>query len=132
MAIAAVVAGLGVGGYFWWQSQQGTASKDLRNVTAELAAAYSAMNEEDLTTAARAFRKVLEQDRNNAAAQQGMEQLEPLYTSKIEQAIADKDARGLNALVLDYSAYFPGSLKLDGFAADLELLQEEMRRKAIQ
>ncbi len=132
LAIAVVLGGLGYGGYIFWQGQQGGASKELASVTAELAAAYSAMNEDRLDAAAAAFYKVLQQDRGNAAAQQGMDQIETLYTESIEAALAGKDAATARNLLTDFSGYFATSGSINRLQAELDLLEEEQRLAAVQ
>lgn len=132
LVAAAVLAGLGFGAYTWWQGQQGSASRDLRNVTSELASAYSAMNEENLSAAARAFSRVLQEDRNNAAARQGLDQLEQLYDERIQQMIAGGDVSGARELLMDVAAYFPGSLRLERYTAEVGLAEEQQRLARVQ
>lgn len=122
-----VLAGVGYGGYTWWQGQQGSASRDLRNVTAELASAYSAMNDEDLTAAARAFTRVLEEDSGNAAARQGLEQLQQLYDERIQRLVRDGELNAAKELLMDIAAYFPGSLKLERYTEEVKLAEEQQR-----
>lgn len=132
LVIVAVLAGAGYGGYSWWQGQQGGDSKDQRAVTAELARAYSAMNEEDLAVAASAFYKVLSMDSGNDAAQQGMDDVGNLYTRAIEQAIADGDLGAANSMMLDYGGYFANNRNLERLQADINLLAEQQNLEEVQ
>ncbi|WP_156507603.1 serine/threonine-protein kinase [Halioglobus sp. HI00S01] len=128
----AVVAGLGVGGYLWMQGQQGDSARDLRNVTAELATAYSAMNANDLKGAASAFFKVLSQDRNNAAASQGMSQVGTLYVEQLETAIAERDVDLASDLLEGFTGYFSANLSIERLTAEVALLEEEQKLAAQQ
>ena len=132
LVIVAVLAGAGYGGYTWWQGQQGSDSKNQRAVTAELARAYSAMNEEDLAVAASAFYKVLSMDGGNDAARQGMDEVGNLYIRAIEQAIADGDLATANNLMLDYGGYFASDSNLERLQADINLLAEQQNLAAVQ
>lgn len=132
LVIVVVLAGAGFGGYTWWQGQQGGASKDQRAVTAELAKAFSAMNEENLTVAASSFYKVLSMDSGNNAAQQGMDEVGALYTAEIEEAIAAKDLDYASQLLIDYGGYFADSSNLERMQAEIDLLSEEQNLADVQ
>ena len=132
LVIVAVLAGAGFGGYTWWQGQQGSVSKDQRAVTAELARAFSAMNEEDLAAAASSFYKVLSMDGGNDAAQQGMDEVGELYTRAIERAIADRDVSRASQLMLDYGGYFSANTNLERMQADIDLLSEQENLARVQ
>ncbi|TDG11952.1 serine/threonine protein kinase [Seongchinamella unica] len=132
LVIVAVLAGAGYGGFTWWQGQQGGDSKDQRALTAELARAYSAMNEENLAVAASAFYKVLSMDSGNGAAQQGMDEVGNLYTRSIEQAIADGDLGSAKNLMLDYGGYFAGNSNFERLQAEINLLAEQQNLAAVQ
>ena len=132
LVIVAVLAGAGYGGYTWWQGQQGSVSKDQRAVTAELAKAFSAMNEDNLPAAASSFYKVLSMDSGNDAAQQGMDEVGALYTRAIEEAIAEKDVSSARNLMLDYGGYFAGSGNLERLQADIDLLAEQENLARVQ
>lgn len=125
IAIVAVLAGTGFGGYTWWQEQQGGASKDQRAVTAELAKAFNAMNEDQLPVAASSFSKVLSMDNGNDAAEQGLNEVGALYTAAIDNAIADKDVDAARRWMLEYSGYFSGDGNLERLQAEIDLLSEE-------
>ncbi|MEH6586402.1 MAG: serine/threonine-protein kinase [Halioglobus sp.] len=125
LVIVAVLAAAGFGGYTWLQAQQGGSAKDQRAVTAELAQAFSAMNEEDLPLAASSFYKVLSMDGGNNAAQQGMEEVGVLYTAAIEKAIAEKDSETARQIMLDYGGYFSSNSNFERLQAEIELLSEE-------
>ena len=132
LVIVAVLAGAGYGGFTWWQGQQGSSSKDQRALTAELANAFSAMNEENLAAAAASFYKVLSMDSGNDAAQQGMDEVANLYTQSIKQAIADKDVDTANRLMLDYGGYFVSRSNFESLQADIELLAEQQNLADVQ
>ncbi|MEP5566804.1 MAG: protein kinase [Halioglobus sp.] len=132
LVVVVVLAGAGFGGYTWWQGQQGGASKDQRAVTAELAKAFSAMNEENLTVAASSFYKVLSMDSRNDAAQQGMEEVGVLYTAEIDKAIADKDIDKARQMLIDYGGYFADSNNLERMQAEIDLLSEENNLANVQ
>ncbi|QFU76413.1 serine/threonine protein kinase [Halioglobus maricola] len=127
-----VTVGLGAGGYFWLQEQQGGSVKDRRNATAELATAYSAMNANDLQGAASAFFKVLSQDRNNAAASAGMAQVEELYTEQLEAALSAGDIDLSKKLLDSFTGYFANNLNLERYTAEVALLEEEQNLAAEQ
>ena len=129
----AVVGALGFGGYYYLQQQGGTAStEDLRNVTAELAEAYSALNDENLDKAAIAFRKVLSLDSNNAAAQQGLQDLESMYTADIEEAIAGGELDRASNLISDYGLHFADSGSHERLKSALALAQQEQELEDVQ
>jgi serine/threonine-protein kinase PpkA len=132
LAIAAVLGGLGYGGFVYWQGQQGGGSKDLANVTAELATAYNAMNEDKLQAASASFYKVLEMDSSNAAAKQGMAQIESLYTAAIEAALAEQEISRGRKLLNDFAGYFAGNSNLERYQAELDLLEEQQNLAAVQ
>ena len=129
----AVVGALSYGGYYYLQQQGGTAStEDLRSVTAELAVAYSALNDENLDKAAVAFRKVLSLDSSNAAAQQGLADLESRYTQNIEQAIADGELGRASSLISDYGLHFVDSGSHERLKSALALAQQEQQLEEVQ
>ncbi len=132
LIIVVVLGGAGFGGYTWWQGQQGSVSKDQRAVTAELAKAFSAMNEENLPVAASSFYKVLSMDGGNDAAQQGMAEVGALYTAQIEEAIAAEDEDKARRMLLDYGGYFAASNNLERLQAEIELLAEQKNLANIQ
>ena len=56
LVVAVVVVGsLGYFGYGYWQKQQGDFNNNLRVITTEIGAAYSAIDKDDLPTAAKSF-----------------------------------------------------------------------------
>ena len=130
----AVVGALGFGGYYYYLQQQGgTAStEDLRNVTAELAEAYSALNDENLDKAAVAFRKVLSLDSSNAAAQQGLADIESMYTADIEQAIAGGELARASSLINDYGLHFIDGGSHERLKSALALAQQEQELEEVQ
>lgn len=132
LAVAVLLGGLGYGGYVYWQGQQGGTSRDLANVTAELATAYNAMNDDNLKSAAASFYKVLQMDRSNAAAQQGMQQVEVLFTDAIQGALAQEDVARASSLLSDFSDYFVTSGSLERFQAEVNLLEEQQNLAAVQ
>lgn len=132
LLIGAVLAALGGGGYYFWQQQQGGAAKGQRSVTSELAAAYSAMNNDDLKGAARSFFKALQLDSGNAAAEQGMAEVGAQYEVKIEAALAQKELKTAASLFDEYSGYFAGSGSLERYHAEVELLKEQQLLATVQ
>jgi serine/threonine-protein kinase PpkA len=132
LVILLVLGGAGFGGYTWWQGQQGGASKDQRAVTAELAKAFSAMNEEDLPAAASSFYKVLSMDSGNDAAQQGMDEVGDLYVEAIEKAITNNDVDDARALMLDYGGYFASAGNMERLQAEIDLLSEQNNLANVQ
>jgi serine/threonine protein kinase len=133
LLIAAVVAGaLGYGGYYYWQQQQGAGATAQKGITAQLASAYTAMNENDIKSAAEAFSKVLKADGSNAAAVQGMREIEAFYDREINQALQEKDGAALDNLILDFSTYFSSSSKLASYQASFELMKEEQNLAKVQ
>ncbi len=132
LVIIVVLAGAGYGGFTWWQGQQGSSNKDQRALTAELANAFSAMNEENLAVAASSFYKVLSMDSGNDAAKQGMDQVANLYTQSIEQAIADKNVEAANRLMLDYGGYFASRSNFEGLQSEIDLLAEQQNLAEVQ
>jgi len=129
----ALVGALGYGGYYFMQQQGGTASNDeLRTVTAELAEAYSALNEDNLDKAANAFRKVLSVDSSHAAAQQGLADVESMYTTAIEQAIGDGELDRAGTLITDYGLHFSNSSSYERLSSSLALARQERQLEEVQ
>jgi hypothetical protein len=128
LAIGAVLAGvLGYGGYVYWQGLQGEGSQDRHAVTAELASAYSSLNDNKLGSAAAAFNNVLKLDGSNVAAEQGLGEVQTLFQQAIEQALRNNDVAGASQLVTDYAGYFSTSADLERYQSEFELLREEQR-----
>ena len=132
--IAVVLAGAGFGGYLLWEQRgSGTAStEELRNVTAELAQAYSALNDNDINRAGIAFRKVLSIDSGNDAAKQGLSDVKAQFTTAIEQAIDDSEFSRADALLSDYGLLFDDSASLERLQSALALAQQEQELEAVQ
>ncbi len=78
-----VLGGAGYGGYFYWQTTLEETTKEVATVSEQLSRAFTAMNENDLDTAAQAFSMVLEVEPTNAAAIKGMADIEGL--KKVER-----------------------------------------------
>ena len=129
----ALVGALGYGGYYFMQQQGGAAStEDLRTVTAELAEAYSALNDDNLDKAAVAFRKVLSVDSSHAAAQQGLADVDAMYTTAIEQAINDGELDRASTLISDYGLHFINSSSHERLKSSLALARQEQQLEEVQ
>ena len=76
--LLAVLGGAGFGGYTYWQTTQQASQESVERVSKDLSRAFTAMNEEDLDKAARAFGRVLQVEPTNAAAIKGMADIEAL------------------------------------------------------
>ncbi|MEH6636697.1 MAG: serine/threonine-protein kinase [Halioglobus sp.] len=131
--VAAVVVGsLGYFGYGYWQKQQGDFSNNLRVITTEIGAAYSAIDKDDLSAAAKSFNKVLKIDGQNAAANEGIEKIGALYSSSIEQALNKEDADAAGMLIEEYALNISNGANLAAYRSQLTQLRDGQRIEAQQ
>ncbi len=130
LILVVVIAGGAGGGYLWWQAQGSGTGASKREVTAEMARAYNAMNQEALGAAASSFRKVLSMDSRNAAAQDGLEEVGRLYTAAIEKALESGETAQAGDLLTDYGLYFANASNLEALQSRAGLIEDEMRLAA--
>ena len=78
LLIIAILGGAGFGGYTYWQTTQDESDASAERVSKDLSRAFTAMNEDELDQAAKAFTRVLEIEPTNAAAIKGMADIEAL------------------------------------------------------
>jgi len=78
LLLLAVLGGAGFGGYTYWQTTQDASDASVERVSKDLSRAFTAMNEDELDKAAKAFTRVLEIEPTNAAAIKGMADIEAL------------------------------------------------------
>ncbi len=121
--VVLALAGAGGGYYLWQEQQQSSSGPGIKSVTSELAAGYSAIADNNLAAAAASFRKVLSADRGNDAAEQGMDEVESLYTASIERALAAGDASRSQALISDFGLYFNTHSNLSAYQDQLDQLR---------
>ncbi|MFV8816442.1 protein kinase domain-containing protein [Haliea sp. E17] len=122
----------GGGGYYWWQGQGSSNTDSKKNVTAELARAYSAMNQDNLPVAAASFYNILNVDSKNTAAQDGMQEVGRLYTAAVEKALEQRDPVKAGALLTDYGLYFSSASNLEGLSSRVDLLREELQLASVK
>jgi serine/threonine-protein kinase PpkA len=78
LLLLAVLGGAGFGGYTYWQTTQDESDASVERMSKDLSRAFTAMNEDELDKAAKAFARVLEIEPTNAAAIKGMADIEAL------------------------------------------------------
>lgn len=78
LLIIAILGGAGFGGYTYWQTTQDESDASVERMSKDLSRAFTAMNEDELDKAAKAFARVLEIEPTNAAAIKGMADIEAL------------------------------------------------------
>lgn len=131
LAVAlAIVGGAGYFGYDYWQQQQARYDEGLRTITAEMAAAYGAIDENRLPEAMASFNKVLVIDSENAAANDGIARLEEIYTASIEHALATENLDTAGPLIDEYAATMGPSASLTRFQSEFVRRQEEELKEA--
>lgn len=133
MRAIVVLAVLGGGGYFgydYWQKQQQLASDNMRSIATEIAAAYTAIDNEDLPAAARSFNKVLKIDAANAAASDGLKKVGQLYGEAIGQSLQQRDSDAVGRLLDEYAAVVPNNADLSRYRSDYAQLKEDLQQEA--
>jgi serine/threonine-protein kinase PpkA len=131
-AAATIVGAVAFGGYKYWQGQQSSTAGDLRSVTSELAKAYNALNEDDLQRAAMAFSKVLQIDSGQAAARQGMDEVEDQYVTAIEAALAEGSLTRAGQMLTDYSLMFSTSSNVERLQLAMRQGSEDKQLQSVQ
>ena len=93
LLLLAVLGGAGFGGYTYWQTTQDESDASVERMSKDLSRAFTAMNEDELDKAAKAFTRVLEIEPTNAAAIKGMADIETLRKADRKTRADDVVAR---------------------------------------
>ena len=93
LLLLAVLGGAGFGGYTYWQTTQDESDASVERMSKDLSRAFTAMNEDELDKAAKAFTRVLEIEPTNAAAIKGMADIEALRKADRKTRADDVVAR---------------------------------------